>query len=290
MSGPSTPSEHRIAQERLVENFLVRERAEAEARREFQRQWDATRVQLEAAAEAAAEAVSCDLSWLPRVAPWPSEVGETASSGPVVEGTPQDSEARGDVPGLPSEECPSLPTAVDVWSTEQVAHFLNGILPGHECLAKFTYTSGYTLCSLDRHDLRRQACDEEAGNVIWAELQHIKSRARCRSRGRRRGRSRSPQLQRTRLRGIVALIEREFGPAFVAGGFIRDTAGTGCWWSPIENFKGINEGDRVSFCLDRSTATAVTLEAKTDLNAFHARYFARTRPDRIEAARRAAGV
>jgi len=56
------------------------------------------------------------------------------------------------------------------WSAVDVREFLMTILPGHPCVDFFTYTTGYVLCSLDKEDLRRQARDEEAANVIWAEL------------------------------------------------------------------------------------------------------------------------
>lgn len=59
---------------------------------------------------------------------------------------------------------------VTEWSPADVREFLLTILPGHPCADFFTYTSGYVLCSLDKEDLRRQARDEEAANVIWAEL------------------------------------------------------------------------------------------------------------------------
>lgn len=59
---------------------------------------------------------------------------------------------------------------VTEWTPADVREFLLTILPGHPCADLFTYTSGYVLCSLDKEDLRRQARDEEAANVIWAEL------------------------------------------------------------------------------------------------------------------------
>lgn len=59
---------------------------------------------------------------------------------------------------------------VTEWTPADVREFLFTILPGHPCIDLFTYTSGYVLCSLDKEDLRRQAKDEEAANVIWAEL------------------------------------------------------------------------------------------------------------------------
>lgn len=59
---------------------------------------------------------------------------------------------------------------VTEWTPTDVREFLLTILPGHPCADFFTYTSGYVLCSLDKEDLRRQTRDEEAANVIWAEL------------------------------------------------------------------------------------------------------------------------
>lgn len=59
---------------------------------------------------------------------------------------------------------------VTEWTPADVREFLMTILPGHPCVDFFTYTSGCVLCSLDKEDLRRQARDEEAANVIWAEL------------------------------------------------------------------------------------------------------------------------
>eukprot|EP00933_Yihiella_yeosuensis_P013478 TRINITY_DN12475_c0_g2_i1.p1 TRINITY_DN12475_c0_g2~~TRINITY_DN12475_c0_g2_i1.p1 ORF type:complete len:317 (+),score=48.44 TRINITY_DN12475_c0_g2_i1:92-1042(+) len=56
------------------------------------------------------------------------------------------------------------------WTPQEVCEFLATIMPGHPCLDYFTYTSGYVLCSLDKEDLRRQAKNDEATNVIWTEL------------------------------------------------------------------------------------------------------------------------
>merc|ERR1712159_687591 len=64
---------------------------------------------------------------------------------------------------LQSERCNRM-------SPADVREFLLTVLPGHPCADFFTYTSGYVLCSLDKEDLRRQARDDEAANVIWAEL------------------------------------------------------------------------------------------------------------------------
>jgi len=60
------------------------------------------------------------------------------------------------------------------WTPGDVREFIETILPGHPCIDNFTYPSGYVLCSLEKDDLRRQAHDEEAANVIWAELQGCK--------------------------------------------------------------------------------------------------------------------
>lgn len=56
------------------------------------------------------------------------------------------------------------------WTPADVREFFQAVIPGHSCVDFFTYTSGYVLCSMDKDDLRRQARDEEAANVIWAEL------------------------------------------------------------------------------------------------------------------------
>jgi len=60
------------------------------------------------------------------------------------------------------------------WSNPDVRAFLEAVLPGHACAAGFNHTSGRVLCSLSKDDLRRQARDEEAANVIWAELQRMR--------------------------------------------------------------------------------------------------------------------
>eukprot|EP00933_Yihiella_yeosuensis_P073666 TRINITY_DN8238_c0_g2_i1.p1 TRINITY_DN8238_c0_g2~~TRINITY_DN8238_c0_g2_i1.p1 ORF type:complete len:349 (-),score=38.96 TRINITY_DN8238_c0_g2_i1:533-1516(-) len=56
------------------------------------------------------------------------------------------------------------------WSNAEVRHFLDTVLPGHTCLGAFGHTSGKVLSTLSKDDLRRQTKDEEATNVIWAEL------------------------------------------------------------------------------------------------------------------------
>jgi len=67
--------------------------------------------------------------------------------------------------------------ALDDWTAADVRDFLETILPGHPCVDCFTYTSGYVLASLEKEDLRRQARDDEAANVIWAQLQNWRGRS-----------------------------------------------------------------------------------------------------------------
>lgn len=59
---------------------------------------------------------------------------------------------------------------VDSWSKGEVREFLADILPNHPCINLFQYTSGHVLATLQKEDIRRQAKDEEAANIIWAEL------------------------------------------------------------------------------------------------------------------------
>lgn len=59
---------------------------------------------------------------------------------------------------------------VDGWSKGEVREFLADILPNHPCINLFQYTSGHVLATLQKEDIRRQAKDEEAANIIWAEL------------------------------------------------------------------------------------------------------------------------
>jgi len=61
------------------------------------------------------------------------------------------------------------------WSNSEVRSFLDDSLPGHACVAAFAHTSGRVLCSLSKDDLRRQVKDEEAANVLWAELQRLRA-------------------------------------------------------------------------------------------------------------------
>lgn len=60
---------------------------------------------------------------------------------------------------------------VDQWSKAEVREFLQGAVPNHPCINLFQYTTGSVLATLSKDDLRRQSKDEEAANVIWAELQ-----------------------------------------------------------------------------------------------------------------------
>lgn len=57
------------------------------------------------------------------------------------------------------------------WTASEVREFIEAVLPGHPCVDRFKYTSGFVLCSLDKDDLRRQAADDEAAHVIYHELQ-----------------------------------------------------------------------------------------------------------------------
>jgi hypothetical protein len=59
------------------------------------------------------------------------------------------------------------------WSNTDVRSFLESVLPGHECISRFSYTTGRVFASLTKDELRHQAKDEEATNVIWAELRRI---------------------------------------------------------------------------------------------------------------------
>lgn len=61
------------------------------------------------------------------------------------------------------------------WSNAQVRGFLETILPGHECIGRFNYTTGRVFSSLAKEELRKQARDEEATNVIWAELCRLRA-------------------------------------------------------------------------------------------------------------------
>jgi len=60
---------------------------------------------------------------------------------------------------------------VDGWSKDEVREFLQDTIPNHPCINLFQYTTGHVLATLSKDDLRLQAKDEEAANVIWAEVQ-----------------------------------------------------------------------------------------------------------------------
>jgi hypothetical protein len=62
---------------------------------------------------------------------------------------------------------------IDKWSNVEVRDFLNSVLPGHECINRFSHTTGRVLSSLAKDELRTQAKDDEATNVIWAELRRL---------------------------------------------------------------------------------------------------------------------
>lgn len=64
---------------------------------------------------------------------------------------------------------------VTSWSTQNILEFVEEVLPGHPCVNSFKYTTGFVLASLTKEDIRRQSKDEEAANVIWAELQRFRS-------------------------------------------------------------------------------------------------------------------
>jgi len=59
------------------------------------------------------------------------------------------------------------------WSNTEVRGFLESILPGHECINRFSHTTGRVFSSLAKEELRKQVRDEEATNVIWAELRRL---------------------------------------------------------------------------------------------------------------------
>eukprot|EP00439_Symbiodinium_sp_Y106_P077121 s397_g16.t1 len=63
---------------------------------------------------------------------------------------------------------------VECWSSPEVQAFLAAVLPGHAATAAFGHCSGKVLATLSKEDLRRQAKDEEAANVIFAELTRLK--------------------------------------------------------------------------------------------------------------------
>lgn len=61
------------------------------------------------------------------------------------------------------------------WENADVRDFIVHVLPGHECVTRFNHTTGKVLGSLIKEDLRLQARDEEATNVIWAELNRLRN-------------------------------------------------------------------------------------------------------------------
>jgi len=64
---------------------------------------------------------------------------------------------------------------VGQWSTRNVKEFIEDVLPGHPCVSCFRYTTGFVLSTLNKEDIRRQSKDEEAANIIWAELQRFRN-------------------------------------------------------------------------------------------------------------------
>jgi len=63
--------------------------------------------------------------------------------------------------------------AVAEWSPVEVTAFLEAVLPGHESNARFGHMTGRVLASLTKEDLRKHAKDDEATNVIKAELARL---------------------------------------------------------------------------------------------------------------------
>lgn len=61
------------------------------------------------------------------------------------------------------------------WTNTDVRNFLESVLPGHECISRFGYTTGRVMATVTKDELRKQAKDEEATNVIWAELRRLQS-------------------------------------------------------------------------------------------------------------------
>jgi len=61
------------------------------------------------------------------------------------------------------------------WTPAEVCAFIEQALPGHPCAGRFCHTSGRVLCSLDKEDIRLQARDSEAANILWAELPRFRS-------------------------------------------------------------------------------------------------------------------
>lgn len=73
------------------------------------------------------------------------------------------------------------------WSHDEVNAFLETVLPGHPCAVSFAHMSGKVLCTLSKQDLRHRAHDEEAANVIWAEVRRLLEAHREREAIRARG-------------------------------------------------------------------------------------------------------
>jgi len=60
------------------------------------------------------------------------------------------------------------------WSNIEVRRFLESVLPGHECIDRFSYATGRVFSTLTKDELRNQAKDDEAANIIWAELRRLR--------------------------------------------------------------------------------------------------------------------
>lgn len=56
------------------------------------------------------------------------------------------------------------------WSQAEAHGFLEDALPGHPAIHRLGHMDGKVLSTLAKDELRRQIRDEEAANVIWAEL------------------------------------------------------------------------------------------------------------------------
>jgi len=65
------------------------------------------------------------------------------------------------------------------WSNSEVLAFLDEVLPCHPCASIFAHTSGRVLRSLSKEDLRIKTRDEEAANIIWAELERLQETLRA---------------------------------------------------------------------------------------------------------------
>lgn len=69
---------------------------------------------------------------------------------------------------------------VDAWSKVEVQAFLSDVVPNHPCINCFQYTSGHVLATLEKEDIRKQAKDAEAANIIWTELAKFQNGAKQR--------------------------------------------------------------------------------------------------------------